>query len=558
MQKRTFLSILFLCVCPYLIAQGQNQAPELNDTENELLVQFENATSKAEFVKKQGLDAPNSLFFLQNTVPSWEIYTLKLKETAFKTAFNSDAKKAAIAVTNLLQIAQQTQGVAHIQRNTIVKPRSVLPNDPYIEAQTDMNIIKAPGAWQFGTGGVTALGDSIVVAVLELGGADLSCEDLAPNIWHNKGEIPQNGIDDDGNGYIDDYQGWDFSMQNDNVSTQNRHGTSITSVIGAKGNNNTGISGINWDVKMLMISGTFSQAQIVEAYHYVYTLRKKYDATNGREGAFIVATNASFGIDRVRPADFPLWCAMYDSLGKTGIITAGAVTNSPVDVDVVGDMPTNCESKYLIGVSASDLQDKLLNYVGFGKNSVDLTSPTDLFSIYPGNIYVEGVGGASGATPHVTGAVALLHSLAKPDFARAYKANPASAALVIRESILQNVDKNSHLMGKVGSNGRLNLYRSFEYLNNYYPTYIGETRVITIYPNPTPNEVLIRYAGVDDTPIIFELFDAIGQLVLIKRQTISSGSRTLTLDLAMLPAGTYLLRIIDKNGKYDTRKIMKI
>ncbi|MEY4927822.1 MAG: hypothetical protein RI894_2258 [Bacteroidota bacterium] len=558
MQKQTFLFIILLFVSHFLAAQGQKAPIKIDNSEKELLIQFENEAAKANFVEKQGLDAPNSLFYLENSVIEWQVYILKLKETAFKTILENDFKKAAVAVENIRQTAQKTKGVAHIQRNTAIKQRNLMPNDTYFEAQTNMSIIKAPAAWQFGTGGVTALGDTIVVAVLEMGGGDYSCEDLAPNIWHNNGEIPQNGIDDDGNGYIDDYQGWNFTTQDDNVSTLNRHGTSISSVIGAKGNNNIGVTGVNWNVKMLMISGASTQAQIVEAYHYVYALRKKYDATKGREGAFIVATNASFGIDNAHPTDFPLWCAMYDTLGKAGIITAAATADATVDVDVVGDMPTTCESNYLIGVSASDEKDKLLSYVGFGKKSVDLTSPIDVFSISPENNYTGGVGGTSGATPHVTGAVALLHSLANPAFARAYRTNPATAALVIREAILQNTDKNDELKNKVSSGGRLNLYRSFAYLNNYYPDYSTETSIINIYPNPTAGEVAVLYGGTDGNSVTFELFDAIGQIIWIKRQIISIGSRTLAIDLSTLPSSVYLIRIIDEKGAYNTRKIVKI
>src|SRR5690606_9496705 len=144
----------------------------------------------------------------------------------------------------------------------------------------------------------------------------------------NTDETPNNGIDDDNNGYVDDYDGWNAYNSTGNIPSAN-HGTHVAGIAGAIGNNEIGISGVNWNVKTMPIAGSSgNEATVVEAYAYALEMRARYNETDGDEGAFIVVTNTSFGVDMGDPTNFPIWCSMYDELGEVGILSCAATANA--------------------------------------------------------------------------------------------------------------------------------------------------------------------------------------------------------------------------------------
>lgn len=320
--------------------------------------------------------------------------------------------------------------------------------------------IAAEEAWDVTTGGLTTVGDTIVVAVID-GGFDLYHKDLVDNLFINHHEIPQNGIDDDNNGYIDDYQGWD-SYSNDYTLPLDNHGTHVAGTVGARGNNNVGVTGVNWNVKVLPIAGSSSlESTVIAAYGYVLDMRRKYNQTNGAEGAYIVSTNASFGVDYGQPENYPLWCAMYDSLGYEGILSAGATANLPIDIDVVGDVPTACSSDFLISVTNTTSSDLRNSGAAWGFQTIDIGAPGTL--IYSLNLF-DNYGdntGTSMATPHVAGAIGLMYSAACNDYFDPSLYSNAQLALLMKEKLLtKGIDSIMSMTNQVSSEGRLNLYKS--------------------------------------------------------------------------------------------------
>ena len=365
----------------------------------------------------------------------------------------------------LLQNVKSLPGIHHAQKNHIVQLRNT-PNDPrfneqwqYINtggntgiagADLDMDL-----AWDIATGGLTAQGDTIVVAVID-DGIDPNHEDLKDNLWRNYAEIPDNGIDDDNNGYIDDYLGWNSNEDNDNIANDD-HGTSVSGIIGAKGNNGIGVAGVNWDVKIMTINAIPApESGVVAAYSYVWTQRKRYNDTNGAEGAFVVAANSSFGLG-IPAEEAPLWCDFYNILGEQGIISTGATSNSGLDVDVTGDVPSNCTSDYLIVVTNMLWTDEKRNAAGYGATSVDLGAyGQSVFTTFRNNSYNDSFGGTSAATPHVTGVAALLYSMDCDALINEAKVNPAGAALAVKNYILTGVIPNESLEGITTTEGKLN------------------------------------------------------------------------------------------------------
>lgn len=370
----------------------------------------------------------------------------------------------------LAQLKQHPQ-VINAQHNHIIDWRGAqetVPDDALFGSQWNMHNtgqnsgtpgadIDALRAWDIATGGVTVLGDTIVVAIID-GGIEIAHEDL--NVFINRHEIPNNGIDDDGNGYIDDYYGWNAYDNSPSQPTSN-HATHVAGIVGAKGNNGIGVTGVNWNVKTLSVAGSSStEATVVAAYSYVYEMRSLYDETNGEKGAFVVAINGSFGVNFGQPANYPIWEAMIDSLGAIGVLTAGATANLDTDVDENGDIPTAFETPYLISVTNTTKADALYFTAGYGKNSIDLGAPGTLItSSLMGNTYNVRTG-TSMATPHVAGTIALLFSAADLVFMTNYKNNPADFALLIKKYILDGVDTIPSLKNKTVTGGRLNAYNA--------------------------------------------------------------------------------------------------
>ena len=336
------------------------------------------------------------------------------------------------------------------------------PNDPYFSQQWQWQNVAAEAAWDVTTGGVTAAGDTIVVAIID-DGTTLNHPDLAPNIWHNYAEIPDNGIDDDNNGYVDDFNGWNIINNNNNVNSGS-HGVEVAGMVGAAGNNNSQGTGMNWNVKLMtIVGGTAQEAEVIQSYSYALAFRRKYNQTNGAEGAFVVATNSSWGQDFGNPNSAPLWCQFYDTLGVNGILSCAATSNQAYDVDQQGDLPTGCTSEYLITVTATDINDAR-TFSAWGINSIDLGAPGDnIYTTASGGDYTT-TSGTSFSSPLTAGVVALLYSAPCPTLAALAKSNPAAAAILVRDYIFNGVDTTSQLMSETKTGGRINAAKALDNL----------------------------------------------------------------------------------------------
>jgi hypothetical protein len=366
--------------------------------------------------------------------------------------------------------------VSLAQFNHFVTERATTPNDPFFGQQWALNNtgqsggtadadIDTPEGWDIAHGDTTALGDQIVIAIID-GGFDIAHQDL--NFWKNTEEIPGNGIDDDGNSYIDDYDGWNSYSHNGTI-TSSSHGTHVAGIAAARGNNGIGISGVSWGVKLMAVQGSSStEATTVESYGYVLEQRARYNESNGLHGAFVVATNTSFGVDYGQPSSYPLWCAMYDSMGVQGILSAASTANANTNVDTQGDIPTACPSNYLITVTNTTDTDTKNVGAAYGLTTIDLGAPgTNVYSTLPGDTYGNNTG-TSMASPHVAGTIGLMYAAACPAFIADCRTNPGPMALQMKQYLLDGVDPIAALAGITVTGGRLNAFHAVQQLQTYH------------------------------------------------------------------------------------------
>jgi hypothetical protein len=403
---------------------------------------------------------------------------------------------------NINQVLRNLYAIEDVwlaQTNTLVELRQA-PNDPLFGNQWQHQNINSEEAWDITTGGLTATGEDIVVCIIESANV-MGHPDLVGNHWTNTAET-LDGTDTDGNGYIDDVNGWNVSTNNHNIGTGG-HGTSVAGMIGAKGDNGVGIAGANWDVKMMVVAGynsPFTQANIVEAYTYPLNARLLWNSTNGAAGSFVVSTNASWGIDGADANDYPIWCGFYQDLGEAGILNCGATSNSNVNVDVVGDMPTGCLNDYMVAVTATDIND-VKTFAGYGVISINVAAPGD--NIYTTQNTGSGYGSTSGtsfATPFTAGVIGLMYSIPCPAFMAFVKADPQGAADVVRNALYDGVDQTTQLQGMVSSGGRINAKNSIDILMDAVCSTCTPPSGITVTAT-NDNDASISYTAVADADL---------------------------------------------------------
>lgn len=334
---------------------------------------------------------------------------------------------------------------------------SVLPNDPYVQASArsstssymwgllDAFGIGAPSAWNIGTGS-----KDVVVAVIDTG-IQTTHPELVENLWVNPDEIAGNGIDDDGNGYIDDVNGISAILDSGNLTDGHGHGTHCAGTIAAKGNNSTWIVGVNWEstvigCKFLSDAGSGNTSNAIQCVDYITDLKLT-------KGLNIIATNNSWGGGAYSAA----LAAAIARATDAGIIFVAAAGNRNANTDVTPYYPALYPEA--LPVAAIDRNGNRATFSNYGATTIPIAAPgVEILSTYKGANYAY-MSGTSMAAPHVTGVLALMASI-----------NPSLSATDLRRALLNSAGSLSTLDGLVQNSRQLR----------------ADTAALLVQPPPAP------------------------------------------------------------------------
>jgi|GEM_PF-1262578 len=375
----------------------------------------------------------------------------------------------AAAGTDMLAVAKVVAAepaIAYATPNYYVRLLR-LPNDPRFNEQWGLHNtgqsggvagvdIDAPAAWEISTG------NDVVVAVTDTG-VNYTHPDLISNMWHNPGEVPNDGIDNDLNGYVDDVYGIDTADGDCDPMDDDGHGSHCAGIIAAVGNNAQGVAGVCWNARIMALDffdsrGWGEEANGIKCIEYAI-----------QSGARVIS--ASWGGD-------PYNQAMFDAIDLarvSNVLFVAGAGNDSTDNDIKPFYPSSYTNDNIVAVAASTPTDALASFSCYGTNSVDLAAPgyeilsTVLFSDYG---YKNGT---SMATPFVTGAAALLLSVQRD-----------LAYPKLKQALLDNVDHGPAFAHKLLSGGRLNVYKALLSLLpvvefDRSAVFTGERTVLTLY-----------------------------------------------------------------------------
>lgn len=376
-----------------------------------------------------------------------EVKTLSNRIKVF--SLSATEQSAAVLSKKLAKKNDKVLGLSLNCSEDVEVKVSRTPNDTNYGIQANLGVIKSPESWDLTTGS-----QSVKVAVIDTG-IFYTHPDLSANMLVNSSEIASNGIDDDGNGVIDDIYGANFVSNNGNPLDDHGHGSHCAGIIGATGDNSTGIAGVNYSVSLLAVkglnaSGSGSMSSIAAGVDYAR-----------RMGVHVM--NLSLG----STSDSSVLKNALQQASDAGIVLVFAAGNESTNNDSTPSYPAAYNFTNSITVAATNNSDVLTDFSNYGATTTHLAAPGyEIPATYINNQYVY-MSGTSMAAPHVAGVAALV---------KAYDSSKTGTQ--IKSCILSNVDTVSGLSGKVSTGGRLNAYRAL--------VCDGSTYVPSPTPTPTP------------------------------------------------------------------------
>jgi len=415
------LSLLFACTRPNP-AHSPSEEPSEEFIKDELLLRFGAAISWEEAATR--VEPWGGIILEALGVDSSDPLAITHLDGTFRVGLPED-----LTVDEALSILALEDDLDFAEPHYIVRAiRS--PDDSYFDRLWGMEKISAPAAWD------RSIGDpGVVVGVIDTG-IDYRHPDLKENMWSNPGEIPGNGLDDDGNGFIDDVYGWDFCNGDADPMDDNGHGTHCAGSIAGRGNNQIGVVGVSWRsrvmaLKFLCANGT--------GYTINAALALRYAVDNG-----VTFTSNSWGGGSSSKV-------VYNAIQyaqEKGQLFVAAAGNEGSNNDSRAFYPASYDHPNIIAVAASDPNDQRAYFSNYGLSRVDLAAPgISIFSSLPGDRYGY-KSGTSMAAPHVAGALSLL-----------YARSPGIAWEPARDLLFESLDPIPGWAHLISTGGRLNVAR---------------------------------------------------------------------------------------------------
>jgi subtilisin family serine protease len=415
----------------------------------EVLVKFKSGAAAGSRARSEALALIGAQVIETISTPAMQLENARSGEPAELVLVTS-----ALETMDAINVLKNHPEVAYAEPNWIYN-HFATSNDPYYtngslwgmygDATSPANQYgsQAGEAWAAGNTG----SNTVWIGIIDEGYM-YTHEDLAANVGTNPGEIAGNGVDDDGNGYVDDVYGWDFAGNNNTVfdGVGDDHGTHVAGTIGAAGGNSKGVAGVVWSVKLMnakfLGSTGGTTANAIKAVDYFTDLKL-------RHGINLVATNNSWGGGGYSQG-------LYDAIeraNQAGILFIAAAGNSTNNNDSNPSYPASYNNTNIIAVASIDSNGALSSFSNYGATTVDLGAPgRGIYSTVParsrGRIIsaYASYNGTSMATPHVTGGAALYAA-----------SHPGASASQIKNAILNSVVPTASLNGKTLTGGRLNV-----------------------------------------------------------------------------------------------------
>ncbi|MEK6321421.1 MAG: S8 family peptidase [Acidobacteriota bacterium] len=365
-----------------------------------------------------------------------------------------------VSVEEAVRRAKQDPRVEYAEPDYFFYATSIVPDDPLFPQMWGLSSagcefcdpgqqtpnINATQAW-----GVTTGSDDIVAVVLDTG-VDLQHEDLAANAWVNPREIPGNSIDDDGNSFVDDVNGWNFRDGTNRIFNdfrEDKHGTHVAGSIGAVGNNGKGTTGVAWHVKLMSLKflggsdGTGSNSNAIKGINYAIDMKNR--------GVNVRVINASFGGDKPSQSLRDAIAAANDA----GILFVCSAGNSSANIDDTPNYPASYSADFpnTLSVAALESNGSLAYFSNTGHNSVSLAAPGVLIlstvprSEFAPNGGYDRLNGTSMATPYVSGIAVLLWSH-----------EPSLTPGQVKQRIIDTSEPLASLVSKAARSGRASAY----------------------------------------------------------------------------------------------------
>jgi subtilisin family serine protease/methionine-rich copper-binding protein CopC len=414
-----------------------------NFNPNRVIVKLKPTANSSQITSLQAeIGVTNVAKASQLGIDIWQIPSGKVEQTI--SAYKNDPRIEYIEPDYIITVEDIQKTSPTQEKLATITPQATTPNDPGYTQLWGLNNtgqsggtadadIDAPEAWDIQKGN-----PNLVIGVIDTG-VDYNHPDLVGNIWTNPGEIAGDGIDNDYNGYIDDTRGWDFGNNDNNPMDVQGHGTHVSGTIAGKGNNGVGVTGVAWNAKIMPLK-FFSDSGIGYTSNAISAIN--YATAKG-----VKLTNNSWGSEYESQA----LSDAINSAGQQGALFIASAGNGGSDGigdnnDTTPSYPASYNLSNIISVASTTRTDGLSSFSNYGATSVDLGAPgSDIYSTTPGGNYAI-YSGTSMASPHVTGAAALLWSQ-----------NPTWTAQQVKDKLLQTTDPISALSGKTVSGGRLNI-----------------------------------------------------------------------------------------------------